>query len=67
MPTAPIHAATFQADDGVDFSGRIDSAGHITVQIDDPDDEADATLRLLPHDVEPLADLLRSLKAAATV
>lgn len=57
---------SFEADDGVTFTGNTDSAGHITLQVDDPDHEVDATLRLMPHDVEPLADLLRSLKASAT-
>jgi hypothetical protein len=66
MTTTPIHTATFQADDGVDFTGLLHREGYITLQVDDPDGEVDATLRLLPADVEPLADLLRSLKVAAT-
>lgn len=57
---------SFQAEDGVSFTGTTDSDGHITLQVDDPDHEVDATLRLLPHDVEPLADLLRTLKDSAT-
>lgn len=55
----------FTADDGVQFSGRIDDAGHVVIDIDDPDGEVDNHVRLLADDLGNLVGMLQRLQRAS--
>lgn len=60
-----IERAEFMADDGVQFSGAIDAAGHVVIDMDDPDGEVDNRVQLLADDLGNLVAMLERFQRAS--
>ncbi|ROO26780.1 hypothetical protein [Salinisphaera orenii] len=54
-----IDRDTFEAEDGVQFSGTIDEDGHVVIDVDDPDNEVDNRVRLFADDLGGLVAMLQ--------